>query len=152
MYYSPSTCGFYEKDIHGDAMPADVVQITKNDHVALLLGQSLGKHIVADENNQPVLADPPAPAKKQLIAALKEVVLAHFDAAAKAAGYDNMIDACSYADEAVVLKFRAEARALRAWRSQARDAFQTIIASVKAGTRAAPTASELIAELPVLVM
>lgn len=152
MYFSPSTSGFYDRDIHGEAIPDDAVEITEGVHIALLAGQSVGKRIVADKNGNPDLAEPPAPTKKQVIAALRDAVLGHFDEAAQAAGYDNMIDACTYADEAAVLKFRAEARALRAWRSQVRAAFQTVIADVKAETRAAPTASELIAELPMLVM
>ena len=59
MFYSKSTNGFYSREIHGDAIPSDAVEITADEHSALLEGQSQGKRIVADENGYPVLQDPP---------------------------------------------------------------------------------------------
>ena len=59
MFYSKLTGGFYTTEIHGDNIPADAVEITVEEHQALLEGQSQGKHIVADENGYPVLQDPP---------------------------------------------------------------------------------------------
>lgn len=59
MYYSKQTNGFYTREIHGDNIPADAVEITKEQHAALLQGQSEGKVIAADENGYPVLIDPP---------------------------------------------------------------------------------------------
>lgn len=61
MFYSESTGGFYDSAIHGDNIPADVVEITVEEHQALIEGQSQGKRIVADGNGFPMLADPPAP-------------------------------------------------------------------------------------------
>lgn len=58
--YSATTGGFYDREIHGDNIPADAVEITAEEHVTLLNGQSSGKRIVADENGFPVLAAPPA--------------------------------------------------------------------------------------------
>jgi len=46
-YYSPSTCGFYTPDIHGDAIPDDAVKISARRHLALLEGQGAGGEIVA---------------------------------------------------------------------------------------------------------
>lgn len=57
MLYSKSTGGFYRHDIHGENIPEDVVDITDEEHAALLEGQSQGKRIVADENGYPVLVD-----------------------------------------------------------------------------------------------
>lgn len=60
-YYSKETGSFYKLEIHGDSIPADAVEITDEEHAALLVGQAGGKRIVADENGYPILVDPPAP-------------------------------------------------------------------------------------------
>lgn len=60
MFYSKSTGGFYDRSIHGDNIPSDAVEITTEEHAALLAGQSQGKRIVADADGRPMLADPPA--------------------------------------------------------------------------------------------
>ena len=59
MFYSASTNGFYSREIHGDNMPTDVVEITAEQHAALINGQSAGKIIAADAAGRPVLQDPP---------------------------------------------------------------------------------------------
>lgn len=66
MYaFSPSTGGFYLPAIHGAAIPPDAVEITGEEHAALLAGQASGKEIVPGEDGQPVLQAPaeapPAP-------------------------------------------------------------------------------------------
>lgn len=92
MFYSKSTGGFYAESIHGARtvemittdpdtgktldcwnepnpdckIPADAVEITADDHAALMAGQSMGKRIVADINGSPVLADQPAPTPAQI--------------------------------------------------------------------------------------
>ena len=66
MFYSAEKNGFYAREIHGDDMPADVVEITAEEHAALLAGQSNGKTIAADEAGRPVLQDPPPPTTEQL--------------------------------------------------------------------------------------
>ena len=47
MFYLKSTGGFYDAEIHGDAIPADAVEITRDEHAALLAGQSTGQRIEA---------------------------------------------------------------------------------------------------------
>lgn len=59
MFYSTSNNGFYTREIHGDNIPSDAVEITAALHAELIEGQSQGKRIVADENGYPVLQDPP---------------------------------------------------------------------------------------------
>jgi hypothetical protein len=66
MKYSASTNGFYDVAIHGDNIPSDVVDITSEEHNALLEGQSMGKIITSDKDGKPVLQDPPAPTIEQL--------------------------------------------------------------------------------------
>lgn len=71
MKFSPSTKGFYDFAIHGDKIPGDAVEITHEEHAALLNGQSQGKLIQADAKGKPVLADPPAPTDDELAAAIR---------------------------------------------------------------------------------
>lgn len=59
MYYSPSKNGFYSKQIHGNAMPSDSIQISDDEYRALIAGQSQGKMIAIGSNGRPVLKDPP---------------------------------------------------------------------------------------------
>ncbi len=61
MFYSKSTRGFYDTAIHGNAIPADAVEITAAEHAALLAAQSSGKVIQADKDGKPVAVDPPKP-------------------------------------------------------------------------------------------
>jgi hypothetical protein len=68
MFYSKTTGGFYDSAIHGDSIPVDSVEISAEQHAALIEGQSQGKRIVADENGFPVLADPPPPTEAELVA------------------------------------------------------------------------------------
>lgn len=65
MFYSASTGGFYSRDIHGANMPADVVEITAEEHAALINGQSAGKVIASDATGRPVLQDPAPPTPEQ---------------------------------------------------------------------------------------
>lgn len=67
MFYSKTTSGFYTREIHGDNIPADAVEITPEQHAALLQGHSEGKIITADENGYPTLSDPLPPTSDQLI-------------------------------------------------------------------------------------
>lgn len=92
----------------------------------------------------------PAPTPEQIKVALSAAVQNHMDSAAKAAGYDDIKSAVTYAEEPSVPKFQAEGQAFRAWRSLCWAACYAVMAEVEAGERAVPTAEELIAELPAL--
>lgn len=61
LYFSQTTGGFYDSDIHGADIPPDAVEISREDHEALFTGQAAGKLIVADAGGAPSLADPAAP-------------------------------------------------------------------------------------------
>lgn len=69
MFYSKSTGGFYDRKIHGDNIPVDVVEITTDVHAALMSGQTAGKCIIADASGNPVLSDPAVPTDEELAAA-----------------------------------------------------------------------------------
>jgi hypothetical protein len=150
MYYSQSTGGFYTPEFHGDAIPADSVEIADEEYEALKAGNAAGKRIVADENGRPVLSDPPPLTPAQIEAQKVAVVQKHMDDAARALRYDSIANAVTYAEESSVPKFQAEGQAFRAWRSMVWDKCYSILAEVQAGTRDIPTDEELIAELPAL--
>lgn len=71
-YYSKSTGGFYDKDIHGENIPSDAVEISDDEWESLLEGQSSGKEIGADANGNPELQDPPELTQQQQIDAANE--------------------------------------------------------------------------------
>lgn len=58
MLYSKSTGGFYDKEIHGDNVPSDAVEISQGQYLEMIEGQSNGKQIVGDANGRPVLVEP----------------------------------------------------------------------------------------------
>ena len=72
MFASKTTRGFYDAAIHGDNMPTDVVEITAEEHTALLEGQSVGKLIDFCEAGYPLLTEPAAPTAKALAAAVNK--------------------------------------------------------------------------------
>jgi len=55
IYYSKSTNAFYDDEIHGNLMPEDVIEISKELHVSLLSGQEVGKQISSDDDGNPIL-------------------------------------------------------------------------------------------------
>jgi hypothetical protein len=150
MFYSKSTGGFYDSSIHGENIPADAVEISDDEHQAILEGQSAGLRIVAGEDGRPALVAPPPPTAKQVEDAISAEVQRHLDEAARSMGYDDIRSAVSYADEPAVPEFQAEGRALRAWRSLVWAYCYEVLAAAKSGAREAPTAAQLISELPAL--
>lgn len=60
VYFSPSTCGAYRVEVHGDDMPADVVRVKETVWQALLKELSTSpKKMSARPDGQPILVDPP---------------------------------------------------------------------------------------------
>ena len=80
MLYSQSTGGFYNRAIHV-VIPADAVEITDNEHAALLAAQSAGNRIEPDVNGYPIAVDPPLPS----LADFRNSAHAAIDAAAGSA-------------------------------------------------------------------
>ncbi len=89
----------------------------------------------------------PAPRADEIAAALESAVQAHLDATARNRHYDNIVSACSYAGAAN--RFQVESIAFIQWRAAVWGHCYQALADVQAGTRTAPTAAALIAELPV---
>ena len=109
-----------------------------------------GIGFVLEDILQPEQPQPQPPTQEQIKAALSSAVQDHMDAAARAAGYDDIKSAVTYAEEPVVPKFQQEGQTFRAWRSLCWAACYEVMAQVEAGERDVPTADELIAELPAL--
>lgn len=73
VYFSASENGFYDDAFRADYIaagtwPDDAAAISDQWYQHLLNGQSLGRIVTVNEYGQPVLAEPPAPTKEQLIA------------------------------------------------------------------------------------
>ena len=82
---------------------------------------------------------------------LTDAVQNVLDSKAQELNYDNCLSVCSYIDTGVA-RFDAEGKAFRAWRSAVWAKGYEILAQVQAGQRGIPTESELLAELPELVI
>ncbi|EGJ49061.1 hypothetical protein [Desulfocurvibacter africanus] len=78
-YYSPDTRGFYLEGLH--AIPANAVEITVEEHRALLAAQAQGKTIQPDQDGRPVAVEPPAPGMEAVIAAKRAEIRDAADAA-----------------------------------------------------------------------
>lgn len=149
MLYSKQTNGFYTREIHGDNIPEDAVEITPEQHAALVEGQSQGKIISADENGYPILIDPPPPTTEQIIQGFVGSIQKHLDDFAKTRGYDGIMSACTYATSTVA-KFKTEGQ----YCVQARDATWSmaydLLDQVQTGEIDVPTEEEVFAQLPAL--
>ncbi len=67
VYYSAKERGFYLSEIN-DWMPKDAIEITPEEHEALLVGQTGGKLIMPDGSGRPVLQEQAPPSLEQLTA------------------------------------------------------------------------------------
>lgn len=59
MFYSKSTGGFYDPEINA-SIPDDAVEISREAHAALLMGQAEGKVIAHDSEGFPILQSQPS--------------------------------------------------------------------------------------------
>jgi len=64
IFYSATTNGFYDSAIN-KSMPADAVEITREQHTELLAGQSAGKLIKPGAGGRPTLQSPPEPTAEE---------------------------------------------------------------------------------------
>lgn len=65
MYYSKSSNGFYDANIH-KTMPIDAVEISYDEYAALREGQARGKIITSDDKGYPILIDPHLPSIEEV--------------------------------------------------------------------------------------
>lgn len=65
-FFSPSNLAFFDTLIHGENVPQDCVEITRERHAELMATQAAGKVISADETGAPVAVDAPPPTADDL--------------------------------------------------------------------------------------
>lgn len=132
--------------------PEDVVEVSDDVYKQFSAQPPTGKKRGARSDGLPCWVDMVAqpPTLQQVIAKLEQAVQGFMDAAARAAGYEDIKSAVTYADEPAVPKFQAEGRAMRQWRSLVWARCYELLAQVQAGQRGTMTAAEVIAELPPL--
>lgn len=67
IFYSKSTGGFYDTDVHAvDQIPEGAVEISEEEHCALITAQCEGKVISSDADGNPIAIDPPGPTDAEL--------------------------------------------------------------------------------------
>ncbi|PZO17621.1 MAG: hypothetical protein DCF26_09335 [Burkholderiales bacterium] len=137
MFYSPSNKGFYAHEIHGDSMPADVVEFPDRQHSELLAGQAIGLCIEVGNDGGLILVPAQPPSIEQMQAAFTAAIQNSLDEFAMSRGYDGILSACTYASSSVA-KFAAEGRRAVDMRDQTWAAAYVLLAQVQAGTRAMP--------------
>lgn len=149
--YSPSTRGFYTREVHS-TIPDDVVEISEDQHAELLAGQAAGKIISAAADGTPVLQDPPAPTQQHQFDAISAALQDAMEQAAKAQRYDSLLSVCSYAAQPPGARFQAVGAAFVAWRTAVWAKADDTEAAVIAGTVPMPTIAQAIAAMPALVL
>jgi len=87
-----------------------------------------------------------ASTKSRLTSAIQSML----DETAKERGYDSILSLCTYATSTAA-KFAAEGQAAIKWRDEVWAKGYAILADVESGSRAIPTESELLSELPSFV-
>lgn len=65
-FFSTSARAFFDTLIHGENIPQDCVEITREKHAELMVAQAAGKIISADETGAPVAVDAPPPTADDL--------------------------------------------------------------------------------------
>lgn len=142
--FSKSTCAVYPISAYKD-FPPDALDIP----AALYARFQSGEISAFDVDNGKVIERaPPVQSDENIVATLTAEVQRHLDDTAKAAGYDTIYTAISYAEEPAVPKFQTEGRALRAWRSIVWERCNEVMAEVQDGERDVPSTEELISLLP----
>lgn len=71
MYFSKTTNGFYDPAINRK-IPKDAIEISIEEHRALLFGQAKGRAISSDENGRPILKDREPPVNVDVWASLRK--------------------------------------------------------------------------------
>ena len=84
-----------------------------------------------------------ASTKSRLTSAIQSML----DETAKERSYDSILSLCTYATSTAA-KFAAEGQAGVSWRDEVWAKGYAILADVESGSRAIPTESELLSELP----
>lgn len=152
MFYSKSTGGFYSTEIHGSNIPEDAVEITIEQHVALLEAQTSGKVIAADNKGNPIALDPPPLSPEQLFilaaAGVRVALQSEIDAKAKVLGFSGGNALMLYAS--FTNPFKATALPFAQWEASAWAEAEAYKQEVIAGTKPMLSPIEAVAMMPIL--
>lgn len=136
----------FDSDLHGDGIPADAVAVS--DHLFFqTIHEADGIWVWNADSGEISKIPLPTPSVEQVLASLLDAARFHMDQRAADAGFRDISDAVSYADEQAVPSLQAEARALRAWRSVVMERWRDASANVHAGG-SAPDLEDFIQSLP----
>lgn len=108
MRYSPSTGGFYHPALHYPELPEDLIDITDEEHQALVDGAHEGRPILIGDDGRPYLGDKPEPSLEEQVARAK-CRIDHFAGIARA-----QFTTVGHGQEATYLEKAAEAAAVLA--------------------------------------
>jgi hypothetical protein len=154
FYFSPSTRGFYCDAIHGARVlklldPAWVASEDAPDAEPALLdvvNTAVPADVVEVSDKEHATLDPAPLTIEERVGALRLAVSDYLDAAAKAKGYDNIINAALRA--AYPGPYRAEGTAFATWMDATWQACYGLLAKFGAGELAEPSVEELVSMLP----
>lgn len=80
IYYSDSTKGFYDTDVGYESLPYDIIEITKEQHNALLRGVNIERKKIQVIDGVPTLVEPdPETLNWTIIKARRDRLLAKSD-------------------------------------------------------------------------
>jgi hypothetical protein len=111
MLYSSTALGFYDPQLHGDAIPADAVPVTDEHMTELFEGQAQGAQIVPGEGGAPTLLWPTPLTEAELLATWRERTTVSAFQAREALFNRGLLDAANAAATG------AGGRTLRAWQT-----------------------------------
>lgn len=149
MIYSAQTGGFYIPEIHGNDIPIDAVEVTKEQYEQLMNGQLSGQRIVAGTSGYPVLSAPPPPSESEIVSKYETALDNHLDSVAQSYRYADrtrLALRAGYPNQHQVL-----ATAFGTWMDTCNDIAKQRYQEVKAGTATLPTLDEFLALLPAFV-
>jgi hypothetical protein len=150
IYFSPSQPGFYDDSIFPlENIPTDKIELTPEQHEILMLGQSEGKLISVDQTGT-VIADFAVISQEQKLKMLIDTIQLYLNEKAQEKGYDDIRSAALRA--AYVGPFQSEGLAFAQWMDACWEYGYQVKADVENNVRTIPETSELILELPVLVL
>jgi len=123
--------------------------VVSEEDYKLLIGNADGKEHIRNVDGTYSVAPVYTPTEAEIQKQLTDAVQNYMDTTVQARNYDNINSACTYANSTDHI-FAAEGVACVKWRDAVWRKCYDMLAEVKAGTRAIPTAEEVIAELPAL--
>lgn len=71
-FFAASTMGFYNREVNGQNIPNDAVQLQGNDYDALMAATAAGKTIMVDDKGYPYAADMPLPDEPEMAVLMRE--------------------------------------------------------------------------------